>query len=99
MQLRISKRALKDIRTVAAWWRANRPAAPELFDIELERAFALLEAQPLIAQAALQPAMQGVRRMILEGTRYLLYYRVREDEQVVDVLRVWHSSRRGRPKL
>ena len=69
-----------------------------MFAAELERALTLLEAHPLIAQVALDPKMKGVRRVVLQGTRYLLYYRVREDAQVVDVLRLWHANRGTRPK-
>src|SRR3954469_18427096 len=99
MQLKISKRALRDISVAASWWRANRPAAPELFEIELERALALLEVQPLLAQIALDPRMRGVRRIVLQGSRYLLYYRVREEQGSIEVLRLWHANRGDRPKL
>lgn len=96
MELKISKRALREISVAAAWWRSNRPAAADLFDTELERAMALLEAHPTMGQAALDRRMNGVRRLVLQRTRYLLYYRAREG--VVEVLSVWHASRR-RPRL
>ena len=99
MQLKVSKRALRDMSVAAAWWRANRPASPDLFDIELERALGLLETHPFAAQVALDPSMKGVRRIVLQGTRYLLYFRVREEQGVVEVLRLWHASRGARPRL
>ena len=99
MRLKISKRALRELSVATAWWRANRPASPDLFETELERAFTLLKTQPFLGQRALDAKVESVRRLILQGTRYLLYYRVREDEQVVEVLCLWHTSRGIRPRL
>jgi toxin ParE1/3/4 len=99
MLLKVSKRALRDLSAAAAWWRANRPAAPDLFDEEVERALTLIEAQPLVAQEALDSKLKGVRRIVLQGTRYLLYYRVREERSEVEVLRLWHASRSPPKKL
>jgi plasmid stabilization system protein ParE len=40
--------------------------------------------------------LADVRRVLLGGTRYYLYYRHNEDESAVDILAVWHT-RRGTP--
>ncbi len=99
MQLRIAERARSDIRAAASWWRANRPLAPLLLDNELERAFALIETQPEAGPPALDVAMAGVRRVSLHRTRYLLYYRLRPEQNVIEILRLWHASRGAAPKL
>ena len=99
MQLKISKRARTDIRVAASWWRANRPLAPLMFDDELERALVLIESQPQAGPPALDVPMAGVRRVSLHRTRYLLYYRLRPEQDAIEVLRLWHTSRGTAPKL
>ena len=93
MRMEISRRARADIRAAVRWWRTNRPLAPLLLDAEIERALALLEAQPQSGPPALAVAMTGVRRVHLQRTRYLLYYRLRPGQDVIEVLRLWHTSR------
>ncbi len=97
MQLKISKHARADILAAASWWRANRPLAPRLLDTELERALTLLESQPEMGSPGLDLAMAGVRLLYLRSTRYLLYYRLRPEQDVVEVLRLWHASRGTAP--
>ncbi len=97
MEVRLSRAARSDVRAASDWWTANRPMAPLLFVEELERALLLIEAQPDAGQAAADADMEGVRRVVLHRTRYVLYYRVHL--QRVEVLRVWHTSRGEAPKL
>ena len=99
MKLKISQHARADIRAAAVWWRANRPKAPRLLDKELKRAFALMKAQPELGPADLDVAMAGVRRLFLRDTRYFVYYRLRPEQGFIEVLRLWHASRGGAPKL
>jgi hypothetical protein len=44
---------MSDIRAATAWWRANRPAAPDLLPEELRQAFRLLLKQPHIGAKSL----------------------------------------------
>ena len=80
------------IRAIDEWWRANRPAAPELFTEEL------LEQAPRIGKAYRRhPAVRGLHRVLLRATRYHVYYVIRPD--AVAVLAVWHSQRDQSPEL
>ncbi len=97
MRLKYSPQAAADIRAAVTWWRANRPAARGLLREELRRAVALLKAQPQLGGAALEVELGGVRRYHLTGSRYYLYYRLKDEQ--LEVLRLWHASRGSPPQL
>lgn len=74
----VSGVAAEQIRVAEAWWRRNRPKAPNAIREELERASALVAAQPDIGSRARNAKLAGVRRVHLSRVRYHLYYRVSE---------------------
>lgn len=80
------------------WWLENRPKAPELFDEELARAFDFLSAAPH-SGVQLRGRRRGLRRIVLHGSRYYVYYRVNEAVNVVEVVSVWHTSKGKGPPL
>jgi plasmid stabilization system protein ParE len=84
---------------VSEWWLANRPAARTAFWDELEGTYDRLREQPRSAPVARDVDLAGVRRLTLPRTRYILYYRVSEDDSVVGVLALWHASRGAGPDL
>ena len=94
MQVRIFSRARREIGAVVAWWRVNRPAAQGKFEAELGAALLRLATDPYSAPRARDPRLKQFRRLSLLETRYHLYYRVNEAKQQIEVLRVWHMSRR-----
>jgi len=93
----VTRRAEREIRQAASWWVENRPAAPEAFRRDLERAFTLLSSQPEVGAQARNVRLAGVRRIFLHRVRYHLYYRVTPD--AVEILAVWHASRGSAPGL
>ena len=95
--LRATRRAEREIRAAAAWWRENRPAAPHAFREDLERAFELLALYPGIGAQARNPRLVGMRRIHLSRLRYDLYYRVGETD--IEILALWHSSRGSTPSI
>ena len=98
MQVRIFERARRDIAAAVTWWRANRPAAIDRLEEELTRGLSQLRELPFSGPQAKDARLRGFRRLPLLETRYWLYYRVNEEKQRVEVLRLWHMSRR-RPRL
>lgn len=99
MKLRFAPLAGDDIEAADRWWVENRPAAPTLFEDELATALELLEAYPLAGSRVdgLAATLGEVRRIVLGATRFLLFYRVRDE--TVEVLRVYQSSRGDRPQF
>ena len=79
------------------WWRANRPAARDLFASELDAAFQSLSAAPHLGQAWEHPSVGGVRRVLLRATRFHVYYRVRAD--AIEVVAIWSCLRGRGPDL
>jgi plasmid stabilization system protein ParE len=77
----------------------NRTKAPSLFADELGAAFALIEELPYAGEAVPHPRIPGLRRLLLGSTQYYVYYSVADDEPVVDVLALWHTSRGTLPRF
>lgn len=78
------------------WWRAHRPAAPDLFQQELDHAIELVTTTPTIGSSSTDQTLRDARRLLLPRTRYHFYYRVRDD--TVEILAIWHAMRRP-PRL
>jgi plasmid stabilization system protein ParE len=85
------------IRTIHVWWKANRPAAPDLFAEELTHCLELLGQAPRIGKPYHRYSVRGLRRILLRATRYHVYYLARAD--AVTVLAIWHTGRGQRPPL
>jgi plasmid stabilization system protein ParE len=97
LPVRTTPEADSQIRDVDAWWRQHRPGVPDLFVDELSTAFDVIAAAPQIGRLYRQSPVQGTRRLLLNGTRYHLYYVHREEE--VRVLALWHARRGSGPPL
>ena len=89
--LRVTRRAAREIREAASWWTENRLAAPRAFREDLERAFELLSLYPGIGARARSPRLSRVRRIHLSRIGYDLYYRPTGSR--VDIVAFWHASR------
>ena len=98
MRVLVFSRARRDIAAAVTWWRANRPSAPGLLEAELGAELNQLESQPFSAPRARDAGLRHYHRWPLVNTRYHLYYRVNEAKQQLEILRLWHMSRR-RPKV
>lgn len=81
------------------WWAENRPLAPTLFAQELAGAIKLLTHAPEIGQRFTRSAIPGVRRLVLQKTRNLIYYVFDRSTDTVWVLAVWGAPRQGDPPL
>ena len=98
-KLRVAPQAASQIRRAADWWFANRPKAPHAFEEDLEKAFGLVTSLPLAGQKVHHPRIDGLRRVLMGRVRYYLYYRAEPGKELVKVLALWHSSRKGHPRL
>ncbi len=50
MKLRLAPRALEEAKRLKTWWLANRPKAPDLFEMELDAALERIMAGPQIGK-------------------------------------------------
>ena len=87
------------MRAAAKWWLENRTAAPSMLRDELEAAYSLIETFPFAGEASPHSRIIGLRRALLGHTQYHLYYVVSEEDGVVEILSLWHTSRGKPPRL
>lgn len=91
--VRFTRRAAKQAAEVSVWWHSNRPAAPDLFDIEFEAATALLATTPDVGSRYHHDGIPGLRRISLRRSRYHLYYAHDSDLHEVIIVAVWSALR------
>jgi plasmid stabilization system protein ParE len=72
----VGRRAVIQIETASRWWAANRAAAPGAVAEDLEKASALIAAQPECGTPVKSARVAGVRRVHLPRVGYYQYYRV-----------------------
>lgn len=99
MKVAFTPRARRRVVEVRAWWRANRPAAPELFEHELAEAVRALAEQPGLGRVYAAVAGRAMRRLLLRKTEQHLYYTVDEASQILEVHTVWGARRGRKPRL
>jgi plasmid stabilization system protein ParE len=85
------------IRAIDEWWRENRRSSPNLFLDELTTAFEVIARTPEIGRRYRPLPVPGMRRFLLQRSRYHVYYV--PSEQHVRVLTVWHGARGIGPPL
>jgi plasmid stabilization system protein ParE len=91
--------AQADIDAADAWWREHRDEKA-LFAIELEQATRTLETIPNSGRRVRTRGLGlNIRCITLPKTEKTLYYRVDSEKDQVEILRVYGSRRRRRPKL
>ena len=89
MQVKWLRQALRNLDEEAAYIASeNLPAAQRVVARVLD-AVALLTKQPGLGRPGRVP---GTRELLIPKTRYIVPYRVKDD--VVEILRVFHTSRR-----
>ena len=95
MKVFFTARARRRAALVAQWWRANRPAAPTLFEEELESATRRLEH--LVVPGIVYSTVRGrpVCRVLLTQSAQHVYYSVDAQAKRVIVHTNW-GARRGR---
>lgn len=93
----LTPEAEDQVRTIDAWWRRERPAAPRLFSEELAATFALLGGAFQVGRRYPHPTLSDVHRVLLRSSRYHVYYRIHESTIVV--LAVWSAVRGSGPDL
>ena len=69
----------------------HRDKAPDAFDVDLAERWKILEYSPHLGQRV-RTKRPATRRILLERVRYYVYYRVLDE--IVEVISVWHASRR-----
>jgi toxin ParE1/3/4 len=90
-----SPRALARLREIRAYVARDKPEAAERLATRIVALVEALKDHPYLGRAGSEP---GVRELVVGGTPYLIFYRVRA--QRITITTIWHGaqSRRRRPK-
>ncbi len=90
--LLISDRAPRELDEAQGWWLENREKAPDALEEELRAAYELLLETPHIGLRVPTRKRKFMRRIFLTRTGYYLYYL--NSAPGIEILALWHSSRR-----
>ena len=89
MRVRWLRTALRNLDDEASYIAIEDPVAARLVVERVVSAVAMLEQQPGVGRPG---RVHGTRELLVSKTRYIVPYRVRG--YVVEILRVFHTSRR-----
>jgi len=91
-RIELTKLAERQLFAARAWWHRNRDKAPGAFDEDIESALLYLSENLSSSVPYRLTRRSGVRRYLIERIRYYIYFRVTDEK--IQVLRIWHASRR-----
>lgn len=98
MKIRVSARAQREVDRHDAWWRTNRPGAPDLLIRELLHVLDRLRDNPTLGALYDAAHFEGpVRRVLMKKTERHVYHGLFGDEVII--LAVWGARRKRGPKL
>lgn len=88
MQIKWLRTALRNLDEEIAFIAAEDPQAARRTASRILAAIALLETQPDLGRPG---RVSGTRELVVLDSRYLIPYRV--NRQIIEILRVFHTSR------
>ena len=91
MQIKWLRKALKNLDDEAEYIAQEDPHAARLVVHRIVQAVSLLSANPALGHPGRVP---GTYELAIPKTRYIVPYRVRPRLQRIEILRVFHTSRK-----
>jgi toxin ParE1/3/4 len=91
MQVKWLRKALQNLDDEAEYIAQEDPAAARLVVQRIVKAINLLQENPALGHPG---RIHGTRELVVPDTRYIVPYRVRPRLQHIEILRIFHSSRR-----
>ena len=95
-KVEVSPEAIKDLMNIVRYIAQDNPKNAEEYGYLLLGRTDELETQPRIGRKVPEFKDPDIRELI-EGS-YRIVYRVKEDKQMIDVLRFWHAAQ-GAPEI
>jgi hypothetical protein len=99
VRVRFTPRAATGAKKARAKWRADRLLSPDLFDAELAALVHQLETIEHFGTPHPTPRRPWLKRALLEGTGFHVYFETVERHNEVRILILWHARRGREPKL
>ena len=91
MQVRWLRKALQNLNDEADFIARENPASAQLVVQRIFDAVNRLSDNPALGHVG---RIHGTRELVVPDTRYIIPYRVRPRANQIEILRVFHSSRR-----
>ena len=91
MQIKWLRKALKNLDDEAEYIAQENPQAARLVVYRVVQAVSLLSDNPALGHPGRVP---GTHELVIPKTRYIVPYRVRPRLQRIEILRVFHTSRK-----
>ena len=91
MEIKWLKRALRDLDDEAEFIARDDPAAAKQIVQRIHNSVSSLVTNPALGHVGRVP---GTRELVIPDTRYIVPYRVRPRLERIEILRVFHSSRK-----
>ncbi len=91
--------AEQQLKSIDRWWQANRQASPDLFLDELDQAIELLSELPDIGSPFKRTKRPGIRRLLLQRSKYWVYYFHDRRRSLIYILTLWSTFRGSDPSL
>ncbi len=91
MQIKWRRKALQNLNNEAEYIAKNDPQAAQLIVQHIFQTISLLKENPSLSHPGRLP---GTRELVIPKTRYVIPYRVRPRLQQIEILRVFHASRK-----
>lgn len=91
MQVKWLVKALENLDSEAQYIAKDDPAAAKLVVQRIMNAVNLVPENPSMGNPG---RIHGTRELVIPSTRYLVPYRVKPEHNRIEILRVFHSSRR-----
>jgi len=91
MQVKWLRKALQNLDDEAEYIAQEDPAAARLIVQHIVKTIGLLQDNPALGHPG---RIHGTRELVVPDTRYIVPYRVRPRLQRIEILRIFHTSRR-----
>lgn len=91
--------AASHVEFIHEWWSRERPLSPQLFEHELSAVVERLAVFPGTGAPWRTNERSVIRRMLMPGSRYHVYYTSDAQTREVVIHAVWHACRGQEPDL
>ena len=98
-RVRISPEAERQVRELENWWAANRPAARTTFKEAFSALVGHISRMPGIGRRCDDIELPGLRRLLMEGTPYAVFYSVDREAAEILIAAVWSRARGSSPPV
>lgn len=96
MQIKWLRKALQNLNNEAEYIAKDNPQAAQLVVQRIHQTVLLLKDNPSLGRPGRLPSTY---ELVIPKTRYIVPYRVRPRLQCIEILRVFHSSRKQPERL